>query len=157
MPDSTFSNVVLPQPEGPMMAIISPSPMLTSTPLTACTVDSPEAYSFHNSLASITARMNLLQRNCVDKLPLQSIAMGAQNTELTIAVLCFGPLGEILERNQSITLETPATCQTAIVQLGIEEWLDKGLTVAVNGAMSALDTVLHDGDELALLPPVSGG
>ena len=83
--------------------------------------------------------------------------MGAQNTELTIAVLCFGPLGEILERNQSITLETPATCQTAIVQLGIEEWLTKGLKVAVNGNMTDLETVLNAGDELALLPPVSGG
>jgi molybdopterin converting factor small subunit len=101
--------------------------------------------------------MNLVQRNCVDKLPLQSIGMGEENTELTIAVLCFGPLAEILERNQSIMLETPATCRTAIVQLGIEEWLAKGLKVAINGDISALDTVLHDGDELALLPPVSGG
>ncbi len=83
--------------------------------------------------------------------------MGEENTELTIAVLCFGPLAEILGRNQSITLERSATCQTAIIQLGIEEWLVKGLKVAVNGDMSALDTVLHDGDELALLPPVSGG
>jgi len=83
--------------------------------------------------------------------------MGAENTELTIAVLCFGLLAEILERNQSIILETPATCQTAIVQLGIEEWLTKGLKVAVNGNMTELETVLHDGDELALLPPVSGG
>lgn len=83
--------------------------------------------------------------------------MGAENTELTIAVLCFGPLAEILGRNQSITLATPATCRTAIVQLGIEEWLAKGLKVAVNGDMSTIDTVLHDGDELALLPPVSGG
>ena len=101
--------------------------------------------------------MNLVQKNCVDKLPLQSITMGAENTKLAIAVLCFGPLAEILERNQSIVLETPATCRTAIVQLGIEEWLVKGLKMAVNGEMSALDTVLHDGDELALLPPVSGG
>jgi molybdopterin converting factor small subunit len=101
--------------------------------------------------------MNLVQKNCVDKLPLQSITMGAENTELAIAVLCFGPLAEILERNQSIVLETPATCRTAIVQLGIEEWLAKGLKMAVNGEISALDTVLHDGDELALLPPVSGG
>ena len=101
--------------------------------------------------------MNLVQRNCVDKLPLQSIGMGEENTELTIAVLCFGPLAEILGRNQSITLETPATCRTAIAQLGIEKWLVKGLKVAVNGDMSAIDTVLHDGDELALLPPVSGG
>ena len=83
--------------------------------------------------------------------------MGAENTELTIAVLCFGPLAEILGRNQSITLETSVTCRTAIVQLGIEEWLAKGLKVAVNGDMSTIDTVLHDGDELALLPPVSGG
>ena len=83
--------------------------------------------------------------------------MGEENPELTITVLCFGPLGEILGRNQSIALETSATCRTAIVQLGIEEWLAKGLKVAVNGDMSALDTVLHDGDELALLPPVSGG
>ena len=83
--------------------------------------------------------------------------MGEDNTELTIAVLCFGPLAEILERNHSITLETPATCRTAIVQLGIEEWLTKGLKVAVNGNMTELETVLHDGDELALLPPVSGG
>ena len=83
--------------------------------------------------------------------------MGAENTELAIAVLCFGPLAEILERNHSITLETPATCRTAIVQLGIEEWLTKGLKVAVNGNMTSLETVLHDGDELALLPPVSGG
>ena len=83
--------------------------------------------------------------------------MGAENTELTIAVLCFGPLAEILERNQSIILETPATCQTAIIQLGIEEWLAKGLKVAVNGEISSLETLLHDGDEIALLPPVSGG
>ena len=83
--------------------------------------------------------------------------MGEENTELTIAVLCFGPLAEILGRNQSITLETSATCRAAIVQLGIEEWLAKGLKVAVNGEMSALDAVLTDGDELALLPPVSGG
>ena len=83
--------------------------------------------------------------------------MGAEKTELTIAVLCFGPLAEILERNQSIILETPATCQTAIIQLGIEEWLAKGLKVAVNGEISSLETLLHDGDEIALLPPVSGG
>ena len=83
--------------------------------------------------------------------------MGEENTELTIAVLCFGPLGEILGRNQSIALETSATCRGAIVQLGFEEWLTKGLKVAVNGEISALDTVLHEGDELALLPPVSGG
>ena len=68
--------------------------------------------------------------------------MGAENTELAIAVLCFGPLAEILVRNQSIILETPATCRTAIVHLGIEEWLAKGLKIAVNGDISTLDTAV---------------
>ena len=33
----------------------------------------------------------------------------------------------------------------------------KSLAVAVNREYASLDTVLRDGDEVALLPPVSGG
>lgn len=36
------------------------------------------------------------------------------------------------------------------------EWM-AALRVAVNEELSSLSTVLKDGDELALLPPVSGG
>ncbi|MEK7764926.1 MAG: MoaD/ThiS family protein, partial [bacterium] len=32
-----------------------------------------------------------------------------------------------------------------------------GVAVAVNGEIIRADPVLHDGDEVALLPPVSGG
>ena len=33
----------------------------------------------------------------------------------------------------------------------------KTIAVAVNGEYASLATVLHEGDEVALLPPVSGG
>ena len=33
----------------------------------------------------------------------------------------------------------------------------KGMLIAINNAFVKLDTFLKDGDEIALLPPVSGG
>ena len=44
-----------------------------------------------------------------------------------------------------------------IVGLGIENWLENGLNVAINGEMADLEAPVSPGDELALLPPVSGG
>jgi len=40
---------------------------------------------------------------------------------------------------------------------GLDERLWRSLAVAVNRVYSAPDVVLCDGDEVALLPPVSGG
>ena len=37
-PDSVFSSVVLPQPEGPITATISPLRMVMLTPRSACTM-----------------------------------------------------------------------------------------------------------------------
>ena len=42
-PERVLSSVVLPQPDGPMMATISPRSMPRSTPLSACTRRSPAA------------------------------------------------------------------------------------------------------------------
>ncbi len=50
-----------------------------------------------------------------------------------------------------------STCKQVIVDLGLEEWLNNGLKIAINGEMCDLDSQLSAGDELALLPPVSGG
>jgi molybdopterin converting factor small subunit len=33
----------------------------------------------------------------------------------------------------------------------------QSLRAAVNGAFVAMDTVLHDGDEVTFIPPVAGG
>ena len=42
-------------------------------------------------------------------------------------------------------------------QLDLAEWIDFGLSVAVDGDRCSIDAVLEDGVEVALLPPVSGG
>jgi molybdopterin synthase sulfur carrier subunit len=101
--------------------------------------------------------MIIVQKNCVDKLPLQSITMGANQSSDSITVLCFGPLAEILGRTSQISITSASTCKQVIVDLGIEEWLNNGLKIAINGEMCDLDSQLSAGDELALLPPVSGG
>ena len=101
--------------------------------------------------------MNLLQKNCVDKLPLQSITMGDKTDSGHITVLSFGPLAEKLGRSLSISLTSRTTCSQIITQLGISDWLQNGLKVAINGEMADFEATLSPGDELALLPPVSGG
>ena len=83
--------------------------------------------------------------------------MGANQSSDSITVLCFGPLAEILGRTSQISINSTSTCKQVIVDLGIEEWLNNGLKIAINGEMCDFDSQLSPGDELALLPPVSGG
>jgi molybdopterin converting factor small subunit len=60
-------------------------------------------------------------------------------------------LREILR--QRISNET----MTGKVGEGLDERLWRSLAVAVNREYSAAEATLRDGDEVALLPPVSGG
>lgn len=83
--------------------------------------------------------------------------MGANQSSDSITVLCFGPLAEILGRTSQISINSMSTCKQVIVDLGLKEWLNNGLKIAINGEMCDLDSQLSAGDELALLPPVSGG
>jgi molybdopterin converting factor small subunit len=41
--------------------------------------------------------------------------------------------------------------------MGLTGWLENGLTVAINGDRCDIQNILSNGDEIALLPPVSGG
>src|SRR5829696_3400412 len=52
-PERTFNSVVFPDPEGPMMATISPRPTPRSTPRSALTRSPPAAYTFWTPVASI--------------------------------------------------------------------------------------------------------
>ncbi len=83
--------------------------------------------------------------------------MSDKSGSRSITVLSFGPLAETLGRTRSISLDTTATCRQIIVELGIENWLETGLKVAINGEMVNSEETVFPGDELALLPPVSGG
>ena len=83
--------------------------------------------------------------------------MGDVSADEGITVLSFGPLAESLGRTLNITASREMTCHQIIIELGIEDWLKNGLKVAINGEMADFEATVSPGDELALLPPVSGG
>ncbi len=81
---------------------------------------------------------------------------------MRIQVLFFGRLKDVLAR-ESESIELP---ETACVQQLLEHYqlhapqlraLLPSLAVAVNQEYAQATALLHDGDEVALLPPVSGG
>ena len=81
---------------------------------------------------------------------------------MTIHLLYFGVLKEIFQAERDAceipahsTVADPISLVRARSPAGVAIW--KSLAVAVNREYAALETTLHDGDEVALLPPVSGG
>ena len=77
---------------------------------------------------------------------------------LNIEINCFGPLSELLGwRNKIVVCSDPTTPKSIALQLGLQVWIDGGLTYHVNGKMVTPDFRISDDCELALLPPVSGG
>lgn len=83
--------------------------------------------------------------------------MAEQNASVSVSVVAFGPLKDEIAQNQIVILDNNSTIEHLIRILKIEKWLDQGLTVALNGNRCELSSMLEDGDEVALLPPVSGG
>lgn len=81
---------------------------------------------------------------------------------ITVRVKFFAAPREALDRRQ-VTLDLPSgsTVRALLVRLTkryppLEPYLPT-LSVAVNRAYADKDTELHNGDEVACLPPVSGG
>lgn len=75
----------------------------------------------------------------------------------SVTILCFGPLAEIIGRSQKIEIEPDNTCRDLITKLGLTDWLDSGLKIALNGNICEIDSLISPNDEVAFLPPVSGG
>jgi molybdopterin converting factor small subunit len=83
--------------------------------------------------------------------------MADKNDTISVSVVAFGPLKDEIASKQIIVLEKNSTIEQLINLLNIEKWLNQGLTVALNGERCELSSILENGDDLALLPPVSGG
>jgi len=81
---------------------------------------------------------------------------------MRVDVLYFGILKDLFGREQQ-PLDVPdgATVELLLsllrAQTSKQSDVWRTLAVAVNRDYAGLSTVLHDGDEVALLPPVSGG
>lgn len=81
---------------------------------------------------------------------------------MTVHLLAFARLRELLEaRETPLVLADGATAQSAWDALAERvpalAPLGPSTRFACNGKLVVGDEVLHDGDELALLPPVGGG
>ena len=84
--------------------------------------------------------------------------MAPDDTTVKMVVVAFGPLAERLGgRRHELTVASNSTIRDLVVSLGLTEWIAFGLSVAMNGNRCSMDTVVEDGAEIALLPPVSGG
>ena len=87
----------------------------------------------------------------VDKMPLDSVFMQAK-------VLAFGPIAEEMGgREHLVDILPNSSVRFVLEELGLEIWLSQGLMVSINGNKVSEDEPVSDGDEIALLPPVSGG
>jgi molybdopterin converting factor small subunit len=77
---------------------------------------------------------------------------------MRIELICFGPLAEHLGwKSQEMNVDEGTTPRKIAELLGVSDWLNAGLTFAIDGQMCAPDNILSEGVELAMLPPVSGG
>lgn len=83
--------------------------------------------------------------------------MAEQDNSITVSVVAFGPLSEEIQRQQELEIAKYSTIQDLIDLMELQKWVDNGLTVAVNGDICSIEQVLSNADEIALLPPVSGG
>ena len=77
---------------------------------------------------------------------------------MRVKVLAFGPIAESLGgREHDIDLPVNSSIRFLVEELGVDNWLNQGLAVSLNGQRVGEDQPLCEGDEIALLPPVSGG
>lgn len=81
---------------------------------------------------------------------------------MTVTVKFFAVLREILRRDKlTVEVSPGASCRDTLIRLEEEfpalgEILERCF-LAVNGVYADQDTRMSAGDELAILPPVSGG
>jgi len=80
---------------------------------------------------------------------------------MKVRVLAFAALAQRLGwRSRDVVLSDKACVSDALRALNENSTQHenmRGVAYAVNGEYVDLDFVLHEGDELALIPPVSGG
>ena len=79
---------------------------------------------------------------------------------MQVRVLFFGVLKDLLSSSgEAVMLPEAATVAQLLERLrnGASHPVWSALAVAVNQEYAPASVVLHEGDEVALLPPVSGG
>jgi molybdopterin converting factor subunit 1 len=99
--------------------------------------------------------------SCVWELPSDSVAVYDAESNMTVTVLLFASYAEALGAT-SLDVELPrnATVRELMEIVRARPGADRlpaTPLVAVNLQYAAADTVVREGDEVALIPPVAGG
>ena len=77
---------------------------------------------------------------------------------MQVTVMAFGPIAEILGgRSHTVAIPPNSSVRYLIEEMELDEWLNNSLSISVNDQIVGEDHPLNEGDEIALLPPVSGG
>ena len=81
---------------------------------------------------------------------------------MTIDVLAFGIVREIVSSNSVAVQADDSVITVAALKAHLEAEYPRlkelaSYMIAVNGIYAAADTVINNGDEVAVIPPVSGG
>lgn len=82
--------------------------------------------------------------------------------DMRVTVRLFARLRDLAGSGELVRdVSDPATVQSVWRELvsdmpGLQEY-ERSMSVAVNADYARMSAVVHDGDEVAFLPPVSGG
>jgi molybdopterin converting factor small subunit len=80
---------------------------------------------------------------------------------ITVQALLFARYAELVGADRlTLSLPTGASAGEAVSQLRDQldgNQLPSTLLLAINGRQATPERALHDGDELAILPPLAGG
>jgi len=77
---------------------------------------------------------------------------------MLVSVLTFGPLAEETGgREHQIEIPPNSSVRFLLEEMGLDKWLGDRLSVSINGVIVGEDEPISEGEEIALLPPVSGG
>lgn len=94
--------------------------------------------------------------------PVPSASPRAAPTAISVRVLFFASLADLMgERRRNLRLPAGATIADALrdMAMDVPELAARAphVSFAVNESFVSANATLSDGDELALIPPVSGG
>ena len=84
---------------------------------------------------------------------------GIRKNAIKLKILVFGPLAEKMGTKEiEVAVDEGCTASALAERLEIREMLSSGLRIAINGKIiDNHEVILGDGNEVAFLPPVSGG
>ncbi len=79
---------------------------------------------------------------------------------MKVTVICFGPLRDYLPdaaEDGRASIELPSGADVEALVVALQMPYRRVYALLVNGQQAAGSTALHDGDQITLMPPFSGG